>query len=146
MFLLLCFLLDFFLRFGRAPHCYLAVTMAAMIREANNAAADEHVPTAMAKRKAGGYGDMPDTNTPLRLTRKNLARLNALNGTVEDSDDDNDSAYRFEDDSDDTMMKTSTTDSGFEQRAYENGILNPTGLPAATDTTHSSESYPSRPQ
>ena len=126
IFLLLRFPLDFFLSFRRAPHRCLAVAMAVMIREASNTAADEHVPTAMAKRKAGGDGDMLDTNTPLRLTRKNLARLNALNGDAEDSDNDNDSAYLFEDDSDDTMKKTSTTDSGFEQRAYENGILNPT--------------------
>ena len=68
----------------------------------------------MAKRKASGDGDMPDKNTPFRLTRKNLARLNALNDDAEGSDNDNDSAYLFEDDSDDTMKKTSTTDSGFE--------------------------------
>jgi len=114
IFLLLYFLLDFFLPFRRAPHRCLAVAMAVMIREANNAAADKHVPTAMAKRKASGDGDMPDTNTPFRLTRKNLARLNALNDDAEGSDNDNDSAYLFEDDSDDTMKKASTTDSGFE--------------------------------
>jgi hypothetical protein len=58
------------------------------------------------------------------LTRKNLARLNALNGTTEDNDID--SAYLFDGDSDDnTTKKISTTDSNFEQRAYENGILGP---------------------
>jgi len=70
---------------------------------------------------SGGHGVSGQaSNTP--LTRKNLARLNALSGTVED---DIDSAYLFDDDTDDTMEKTSTTDSGFEQRAYENGIWCP---------------------
>jgi hypothetical protein len=44
-----------------------------------------------------------------------------LNGTA--ADNDIDSAYLFEDDTDDTMKNISTTDSDFEQRAYENGIL-----------------------
>ena len=62
--------------------------------------------------------NVPGSNTP--LTRKNLARLNALNGTEDDSKH---SAYLFDDtDTDDTMKATSTTDSGFEKRAYENGF------------------------
>ncbi|KAK3393891.1 hypothetical protein B0H63DRAFT_459449 [Podospora didyma] len=108
-----------------------------MIGEAfSNAAADGHVPTAMsmAKRKAGDDdGDVPITmakrsanhaNSPLQLTRKNLALLNTLNGDAEDSD--YDSAYLFEEDDDsDTMKKISTTNSSFELRTYENGILDP---------------------
>jgi hypothetical protein len=69
------------------------------------------------------------SNTP--LTRKNLACLNALNGC--DQDDDIDSAYLFDDDSDDTMKKFSTTHSSFEQRACENGILDPTVSPPPPD-------------
>ncbi|KAK0655512.1 hypothetical protein B0T16DRAFT_291989, partial [Cercophora newfieldiana] len=57
------------------------------------------------------------------LTRKNLARLNALNGWVKDYD--TDSAYLFDDETDDTMKKTTTTDSAFERRAYQNGIFDP---------------------
>ena len=67
-----------------------------------------------------------DTDTPLDtpdipLTRKNLARLNALNG---DTRRHRHSAYVFDDDSDDTIT-ISTTASEFEQRAYENGLLDP---------------------
>ncbi|KAK4451263.1 hypothetical protein QBC34DRAFT_401595 [Podospora aff. communis PSN243] len=63
-------------------------------------------------------------NTPADpLTRKNLARLNALNGYVKDYD--TDSAYLFDDETDDTMKKVSTIDSAFERRAYHNGILDP---------------------
>jgi len=51
------------------------------------------------------------------LTRKNLARLDTLNGWVRH---DTDSGYLFDD-----MKKTPNTDSGFEERAYENGILDP---------------------
>ncbi|KAK0737062.1 hypothetical protein B0T21DRAFT_410528 [Apiosordaria backusii] len=70
-------------------------------------------------------GDMPEIKP---LTRKNLARLNALNGTTEDNDID--SAYLFDDDSDDdTMKKISTTDSDFEQRAYVNGVFDPAASP-----------------
>ncbi|KAK0719426.1 hypothetical protein B0H67DRAFT_608332, partial [Lasiosphaeris hirsuta] len=108
-----------------------------MIGEAfSNAAADGHVPTAMAmaKRKASDDdGDVPitmakwsanHTNGPLQLTRKNVALFNTLNGDAEDSN--YDSAYLFEEDDDgDTMKKISTTNSSFEQRAYENGILDP---------------------
>ncbi|KAK0655307.1 hypothetical protein B0T16DRAFT_451014 [Cercophora newfieldiana] len=65
------------------------------------------------------------------LTRKNLARLNALNGCVKDHD--TNSAYLFDDDIDDTMMKFSTTHSSFERRAYQNGILDPTASPPAQD-------------
>ncbi|KAK0655126.1 hypothetical protein B0T16DRAFT_295107, partial [Cercophora newfieldiana] len=63
------------------------------------------------------------------LTRKNLARLNALNGCDQD---DIDSAYLFDDDSDDTMKKFSTH-SSFERRAYRNGILDPAASPPAQD-------------
>jgi len=86
-----------------------------------------------------GDGDVPrpddedsvsvlPSNTP--LTRKNLARLDALNGC---NQDDIDSAYLFDDDSDDTMMKFSTTHSSFEQRACTNGILDPAASPPAQD-------------
>jgi hypothetical protein len=85
-------------------------------------ASDVDMPSLFGGRGVSGQ----PSNTP--LTRKNLARLNALKGTVEDNDID--SAYLFDDDTDDTMKKTSTTDSDFERRAYENGILG---------------SYPSRP-
>jgi hypothetical protein len=54
-------------------------------------------------------GDVPEIKP---LTRKNLTRLNALNGTAEDNNTEMNSAYLFEDDSDDTMKKLSTTDSG----------------------------------
>jgi hypothetical protein len=112
-------------------HRRLTITMAAMIREASNAA-DGYVPTAIAKRKAsGGDGGVPmamakrkanDTNTPLQLTRKNLALLNSLHGDNNNGNNDNGNSY-FE--SSDTMT-TSTISSGFQQRAYENGILDPT--------------------
>jgi len=80
------------------------------------------------------YGDSVSvlpSNTP--LTRKNLACLNAaLNGC--DQDDDMDSAYLFDVDSEDTMKKFSTTThSSFERRAYGNGILNPTVSPPPPD-------------
>ncbi|KAK5654424.1 hypothetical protein OQA88_7334 [Cercophora sp. LCS_1] len=65
------------------------------------------------------------------LTRKNLARLNALSGCVKDHD--TDSAYLFDDETDDTMQKFSTTHSSFEQRAYENGILDPAASSPAHD-------------
>jgi len=81
---------------------------------------DGDMPIAMAKPKAD---DDVFISPPLRLTRKNLARLNTLNGDVKHSDNDNDSAYLFEDDSD--TMTTSTTASDFERQAYENGILDP---------------------
>jgi len=69
-------------------------------------------------------GDVPEIKP---LTRKNLTRLNALNGTAEDNNTEIDSAYHFDGDSDDDTMKNiSTTDSDFEQRALENGILDPT--------------------
>ncbi|KAK5651279.1 hypothetical protein OQA88_12623 [Cercophora sp. LCS_1] len=55
------------------------------------------------------------------LTRKNLARLNALNGCVKDNN--TNSAYLFDDETD--AMTIPTTDSAFEQHAYENGILDP---------------------
>ncbi|KAK3352780.1 hypothetical protein B0T25DRAFT_441946, partial [Lasiosphaeria hispida] len=58
------------------------------------------------------------TGQPLPLTRKNLARLNTLNG---DSKRKEDSAY-FESET----MPISTTASEFQQQAYENGILDPT--------------------
>ncbi|KAK0711730.1 hypothetical protein B0H67DRAFT_647080 [Lasiosphaeris hirsuta] len=61
----------------------------------------------------------------LPLTRKNLARLDALNG---DSKKRKDSAY-FESDT----MPISTTASAFEQQAYENGILGPTASRAPHD-------------
>ncbi|KAK5651235.1 hypothetical protein OQA88_12699 [Cercophora sp. LCS_1] len=76
---------------------------------------------------------LADTDTPLQtpgtpldtpdipLTRRNLARLNALNG---DTRRHRHSTYVFDDDSDDTMT-ISTTASEFEQRAYENGLLDP---------------------
>lgn len=120
--------------------------MVAITREASDAA-DGHVPTTMAKRKAGdaAEGDMPiamakrragdgddvgDTSTPLPLSQKNLALLNFLNGDTNDNDSDSDSAYLFESNNSDTMNKKkgtlSTTTSGFQQKAYENGILDPT--------------------
>jgi hypothetical protein len=105
--------------------------MAAMVREASNAAGGD-APTAMAKRKASDDdGDARiatakrkaiDTITPLRLTRKNLALLNSLHGDNNNGNNGNGSGY-FE--SDDTMT-TSTTSSEFQQKAYENGILDPT--------------------
>jgi hypothetical protein len=58
----------------------------------------------------------------LPVTRKNLARLNVLNGR---KDHDTDSAYLFDDETDDTMKKVCTTHSSFEQRVYQNGILDP---------------------
>ncbi|KAK0710566.1 hypothetical protein B0T21DRAFT_298050 [Apiosordaria backusii] len=77
------------------------------------------------RRSAGGGDKVGDTETTLQLTRKNLALLNSLHGdTNNDYDNDNDSAYLFESDSD-TMKKLSTTTSGFEQQPYENGILDP---------------------
>ncbi|KAK3346857.1 hypothetical protein B0T25DRAFT_613480 [Lasiosphaeria hispida] len=110
--------------------------MAAMIREASNAA-DGHVPTAMAKRKAsdddgdmpnamakrssGDGGDVMDTKEPLRLTRKNLALLNSLSGDNNNGNSDNRSCFESND-----TMTTSTTSSKFQQKAYENGILDPT--------------------
>ncbi|KAK3352757.1 hypothetical protein B0T25DRAFT_454123 [Lasiosphaeria hispida] len=60
-----------------------------------------------------------NVDNPLPLTRKNLALLNSLNGN---SSSIKNSAY-FEND---TMKPISTTASGFEQQAYENGILDPT--------------------
>ncbi|KAK3342026.1 hypothetical protein B0T25DRAFT_465644 [Lasiosphaeria hispida] len=54
-----------------------------------------------------------------RLTRKNLALLNSLNG---DSKSTKNSDY-FESD---TMKSTPTTDPDFEQKAYDNGIMDPT--------------------
>ena len=81
-------------------------------------ASDGDMPIAMAKPKAD---DGAFISPPLRLTRKNLARLNTLNGDAKhnNNDNDNDSAYLFEDDSD--TMTISTTASDFERRAYENG-------------------------
>lgn len=66
--------------------------------------------------------NVPGSNT--LLTRKNLARLNALNGTEDSTKDDSKhSAYLFDDtDTNDTMKHTSTTDSSFEKRAYGNGF------------------------
>jgi len=64
--------------------------------------------------------DVPDIKP---LTRKNLDRLDALNGCAKDYS--TDSAYLFDDDDSDTMKKISTIDSDFERRAYENGILDP---------------------
>lgn len=61
---------------------------------------------------------LPGTGQPLPLTRKNLARLNTLNGNSKRKKD---SAY-FESDT----MPISTTASEFQQQAYENGILDPT--------------------
>jgi len=83
-------------------------------------ASDGDMLIAMAKPKAD---DDAFISPPLRLTRKNLARLNTLNGDAKHSDNDNDSAYLFEDDS--HTMTTSTTASDFERQAYENGILDP---------------------
>ena len=83
-------------------------------------ASDRDMPIAIAKPKADNDAFI---SPPLRLTRKNLARLNTLNGNAKHSDNGNDSAYLFEDDSD--TITTSTTASDFERRAYENGILNP---------------------
>jgi len=105
----LCFLLGFF-------------PLAAMMRQAHGLSSleSEGIFPSLAMAVTSD-GDVPEIKP---LTRKNLARLNALHGTIEDNDID--SAYLFDGDSDDdTMKKISTTDSGFEQRAYENGILDP---------------------
>ncbi|KAK0725659.1 hypothetical protein B0H67DRAFT_571091 [Lasiosphaeris hirsuta] len=101
---------------------------------------DGHVPIAMANRRAGDDGGK-DTNKPMRLTRKNLALFNSLNGDNNSGDDDNNnnnnnnSGYpESENDSDsDTMNNLSTTTSGFEARAYENGILSPNSSKPAQD-------------
>jgi len=81
-------------------------------------ASSRDMPIAMAKPKAD---DDAFISPPLPLTRKNLARLNTLNGDAKHNN--NDSAYFFEDDSD--TMTISTTASDFERQAYENGILDP---------------------
>jgi hypothetical protein len=62
---------------------------------------------------------------PLPLTRKNLALLNTLNG---DSKRKKHSSY-FESDT----MTISTTASGFAEKAYENGILDPPDSTEPTD-------------
>ncbi|KAK3348991.1 hypothetical protein B0T25DRAFT_415257, partial [Lasiosphaeria hispida] len=106
------------------------ITMAK--RKADDAA--EHVPITMAKRTAGaGAGDIKDANNPIRLTRKNLALLNSLNGDNNSDDDRNNSGYPESENDSDTMNKLSTTTSGFEARAYENGILDSTTSKAPQD-------------
>jgi len=74
------------------------------------------------KRKAG----IGDIKKPLKLTRKNLALFNSLNGDNNSNNDEKNSGYpESESDSADTMKKTSATSSGFQQQTYENGILGP---------------------
>lgn len=70
-----------------------------------------------------GHG-VSEQTSDMPLTRENLARPNALNGTAED--DDIGGAYLFVNDSNETIKKIYTADSIFEGCAYENGILNPT--------------------
>jgi hypothetical protein len=76
------------------------------------------MPIAMAKPKADGDVFI---SPPLPLTRKNLARLNTMNGDAKHNNNDN--AYLFEDDSHVITIPTNTSD--LERRAYENGILDP---------------------
>ncbi|KAK3358800.1 hypothetical protein B0T25DRAFT_448220 [Lasiosphaeria hispida] len=85
----------------------------------------------MAKRKAGD--EIGDTNKSLRLTRKNLARLNSLNGDNNGDNDNSNSGYPESENDSDTMNNLSTTTSGFEARAYENGILSPNSSQPAQD-------------